>query len=114
MENISFEQIVRAIRCGAVDDRETQIIDEINARRRFMSSMTAAELSLNQRVKISGISPKWLNGLTGKIVALPYRANSKRFDVELDAAADDLPLDRYGREQSKVQRGIPAGCLTAL
>lgn len=79
--------IIAAILDGALDDQMDALIATINARRRNIRQLeelqSLTQLKVGTNVKLEGISPKYLNGLTGTVDAI----NGKKVTVKLDLPA---------------------------
>lgn len=82
--------VIAAIVNGEVDDSLDRIRQAIKDRENTIASVALYTLDVGDRVRLKGLSPKYLNGLTGTIVSRP-RGNSKRFGVKLDT-----PHPRFG------------------
>jgi len=109
---MQINDLLKAIANGELDQHQDAINQAFRSRRQLTASITAQTLVLKQLVRLSNLTPAWLNGRTGKIVGLPRTGNSKRFDVELD----ETPIGCYHRHTpaTKMQRGIPAVCITPI
>ena len=99
---MTLKDLLQAIAHGDLDEHEREIANAFRLRQ-------TTKLKVGTRVKLHQISPAWLNDRTAKIIGLPRNPKSQRFDVELEQEPDIL--DRFGRQEGKLQRGVPASCL---
>lgn len=101
--------IVPAIMNGELDNSLSAIVEAINARRKVIRQaatlVNKVVLVPGTRVKLKGLSPKYLNGLTGVI-----REGGSRRTKDLPVLLDEGQYTgRYGRNIS-----IPASALERI
>lgn len=107
--------VVAAITRGELDSDLDNLFDVIKRRhkavKRDLANMNVALLKPGARVVLQGLSPKSLNGHTGKIVPNSQYASRNTFTVELDH-------EHWGRSRrangEKVVNGIPAQCVATI
>jgi hypothetical protein len=95
---------------GKLDEHAKAIKQALDQRADILADLNLISLKVGDRVRIDRITPAVLKGQTGVIHALPRNGNSKRFDVTLD----DNDFYIRGMQAQKIQRGIPAVCLTKI
>lgn len=90
-----------------------RIWDSIKARRKILSRVRAAAVERGAEVTLAGLSPKYLNGLSGKVTKI----EGERCQVELDTeSTNTLRWTRQTRffveanAEHYTVRGIPLGC----
>jgi hypothetical protein len=92
--------VIAAILRGEFDDIENEIVGAINSRRRMrrdIESYTAlGTVQVGTKVRLEGLSPKYLNGLTGEVVG----KRGKRFTVRLDNPALAGRYANFGQVQA--------------
>lgn len=92
-----------------------RILAAAKQRHSILGQMRAAAVSRGMHVMLSGLSPKCLNGLLGKVEGIA----GKKADVRLcRESTDDLRWARQTRfnvadEANYVLRGVPLQCLQA-
>jgi len=97
-----------------IGDADTKTLDTlseaIRSRRKSLGHMAAlanvAEIQPGDRVKTHGLSPKYLNNLTGTVLEL----TGTKITVEFD----DTPAARRGRARFGPTPRVPAACLTKV
>jgi hypothetical protein len=87
------------------DDLE-RVIGAVKQRRQILGQITAAAVAVDARVKLTGLSPRYLNDRTGKVTAI----RGQRGDVELDE--EIYARGRYFGE--KTLPGVPLQCLQLI
>jgi hypothetical protein len=102
------QDLVTAILDGTID--EATVVSAIKEahRRRNANNLLKAQLSLKlkSRVKLHGLTPKRLNGLTGTISR--FNQTHSRADVTAD---QDWGFDY---PKGRIVYGVPLGCLEAV
>ena len=100
---------IQDILANATGDDIDQVISACNTRRATLRQMDAAALRVGEKGRTKGLSPKYLNGLTGMIESPSV--------IRLDEASTEI-LRYSGKRfyvapgvKEYVLRGIPAGCL---
>lgn len=82
---VTYDDVIKFITTEADYDQLRGIFDAGNARRKIVSSMEtarkAATIKVATEVELSNLSPKYLNGLKGKVTEV----DKNRVTVELDA-----------------------------
>lgn len=102
---INIKDILSAIESGDLDQHRELINQALNARSKARAQEVSGTLKEGQHVRITGITPKWLNGKTGKIVGR-YPRGVNRFNVMLD----EKPM----APDTQQQAGIPAACIEII
>jgi len=101
--------IIAAIINGEVDDDLDRVNEAVRSRRKELRAREAhinlLTLKPGTRVRLKGLSPKYLNGLEGEIIVDPVggRRGKARLAVKMDE-----PVRKYG----SIIRP-PAGCVEA-
>jgi hypothetical protein len=114
LSDTSLSDVLSYVRNQSTRSDLDAIQDAIKAARPRLAAEAAAKLSVGTEVTISGLSPKYLNGLRGNVVSI----RGQRFDLQLDEASTNRvrgtkhgPFE-YG--DTKVERhainGIPVQC----
>jgi hypothetical protein len=109
---MASDSIFDRMAAGEFDQQLPQLLDAIRARRKYLSQQRAFEnksvLTKGMAVVVtSGISPKYLIGVTGVVSARPAR---RQGDVQVDI--DEQYHSRCSRFGKSV--GVPANCLAAV
>ena len=109
MADITIGEVVVNILNGKLDDGDFErILDAIRRRRRTLrvieTAKTIAVLEMGAKVELQGLSPKYLNGLTGTVEQI----NSTRIRVKLDQPNLAPRFARAGVVNA------PASCVRAL
>lgn len=115
-ENITTPDVVDYIVGGATEGDLAVIINAINLRRKALRAISAAAVTVGAKVTLDGLSPKYLNGLTGTVKSV----QGARCTVTLDVASTDR-LSWNSRYTVTVQAlkntdgtydfaGIPSSC----
>jgi len=97
---MDVKDIVAEVLSGKLDDHLSYISKTVRGRREELTSIVAASLQMGDAVKIIDIKPKYMIGVTAKIV----RVNRKRAVVDLDR-----DFDRYRGEIT-----VPLACLQKI
>lgn len=74
-----------------------RILDAVKTRRRIVGAMRAATVAVGAQVTLTGLSPKALNGLKGKVTTI----SGNRGNVELDR--DGTETLAYSNTRFRVQ-----------
>ena len=90
-----------------------RIIDAVKERRRALRAIVAASVRRGATVQLGGLSPKFLNGLTGEVTAI----DGKRATVRLDEESTDRLRYQYSPRYpvadgvtNRVINGVPLEC----
>lgn len=109
---MTVNEIVQAILRGDYDANLDHIVGAINTRRKTRrAEVTLSNLVALQpgtRVRTKGLSPKYLNGLTGEVVPSTGRRRDNDITVKLD---HPFLAQRYAIGGNV---NVPAGCLEAI
>lgn len=98
---------------GHADEQEiTALYDALNTRRKALNDRRALAVREGLSVRLDGLSPKYLNGLTGTVESI----SGKRADVRLDEHSTSVL--RYAGNKfyvaadvnEYVLHGVPKGC----
>lgn len=91
------------------------LIEAVRTRRKVLGEQRAATVRIGSEVRLDGLSPKYLNGLTGTVESV----RASRADVRLDKASTStlrftgrkfsIPAD----EEEFLLRGAPKSCCIA-
>jgi hypothetical protein len=108
----ALSTVLGAIIDGEYDDVLDRLAAAVNERRKLVNAQAARRNVLTimpgARVKLHGLSPKYLNGLVGTVVETPeFRRNRRK--ATLSVNLDTAPYGRFGKVVN-----VPAACLTAL
>ena len=102
--------LIASIINGDYDDDLDRIIEAVKSRRRENSErrgrINALTLKPGTRVRLKGLSPKYLNGLEGEIITDPLGGSGKKHRI---AVKLDHPARRYG----SIVRP-PGNCMEAI
>lgn len=105
--------VIASIVNGEWDEDLDRLIEAIKSRRKEASAKQATVNKLTlmpgAKVKLQGLSPAYLNGMTGTVVEEPgFRRNRRKatLSVKLDHA-----VGRYGAYGAVT---VPANCLVAI
>ena len=118
-ENTTPADVIAFIVARADDTDLANIIGAVNARRKTLRTIAAASVKPGLKVTLSGLSPKYLNGLTGTVKSV----EGQRCTVTLDRDSTDR-LSWNARFSHTVQAlkhedgtydfgGIPSSCAKA-
>lgn len=95
----SANDVIAAVMRGELDEDLDALLDAVIARRKNAARRRAASLTIGDRVRIEGISPKGMNGATGTVKGM----RGKRVEVEIDKE-----FARFaGRFASMIESGLP-------
>lgn len=73
---------------NATEDDLDRIIAAIKERRKVLATARASEVQVGMACTLTGLSPKYLNGLTGTVVRDPQgRSGARSFACKLDEAS---------------------------
>lgn len=106
---------------GADDSALDIVVRACNARRDRLRDSSAAALKAGTVVRLDGLSPKYLNGLTGTVDFISRGRSGRakpRIAVALDSASQKTLLSRNPHqcligEYKNLLTGIPAECCIA-
>jgi hypothetical protein len=85
----------------------TNIFNACKSRKRVLGQCRAAQVRVDQQVRVVNISPKYLNGLTGKVEFL----SGSRCDIQLDERSKArIAITRHGRAGGLLS-GVPTSCI---
>jgi hypothetical protein len=101
-----IEFIVRTANLEDIDTIHQAARDRRTILGRVQASLTSSLLKPGDKVTLSGLSPKYLNGMTGTVVERKGGSGKPKFIVKLD--------DSAGRYVSDRPVGVPAQCLTKV
>lgn len=82
VENITLEDVVTFLSSTATEDDLDAIIGVMNARRKVLHSIAAASVRVGMVGTLRGLSPKYLNGLTGTVTSVKGRAGTVTLDEQ--------------------------------
>lgn len=103
---ITLTDILDALRAGDLDNDLDLLSDAIRTRRKGVGSVVAAnalvDIAVGSTVRLKGLSPKYVNGLTAKVTG----KGRSRFEVVLD----NPPAG--GRFHGTVR--VPANCVEVV
>lgn len=108
----SLQESVSFILTQAGDTDIDRIIDAVKERRKILSKIRAASVAVGAPVRLDGLSPRYLNGLTGTVTKI----DGNRCTVTLDEESTERL--RWGRTRFHIPAsvkeypltGIPLGC----
>ncbi len=112
MPNLTTPDVVDYIVGSATDSDLSVIINAINLRRKALRAITAAAVTVGAKVTLGGLTPKYLEGLTGTVKSI----SGARCTVTLDeASTNDLKYRStrfYVGMEAKTYdlTGIPTSC----
>jgi len=86
---------------GASNEDLTRVIEAIKSRRSILSTINAASVTVGASVKLDGLSPKYLNGLTGTVSSISGRSAT----INLDARSTQ-DLRWSGRKRFFINDGV--------
>lgn len=99
---------------GAEETDLDRLIDGVKMRRKTLANLRAAAVRVGMEIATDGLSPKYLNNLTGTIRGI----SGQRADVELDEPSTNT-LRYSGKRfyvapdvERYVLRGVPLQCCT--
>lgn len=105
--------LIAGIVHGDFDNDLDNISEAVRSRRkeanRKQAQINALTISPGARVVLKGLSPQYLNGITGEVVAPPAHARGRRGKARLYVKTDDPRARRYGDPLS-----VPANCVEAV
>lgn len=98
-----------------------RIIQTVKDRRKVLTTARAASVQVGVKASLTGISPKYLVGLTGTVVLDPHgRRGQRAFALKLDESSTNRLRGMSGRfyilpdEKEHVLGGIPMACFKVL
>ena len=106
---------------NADEDDLNRIIQSVKDRRKVLAAARAADVHIGATVMLTGLTPKYLNGLTGVVVRDPHgRSGTRAFGCKLDKNSTAL-LRRSGTRffvaegvEEYVLPGVPMSCFKVL
>lgn len=114
---VTYDDVIKFITTEADREQLTSIANAHNARTKILRSVqtaqAAATVKVGLAVELTGLKPKYLNGLKGKVT----KVERERVQVELD---EDSSTTLQFTRQSRYHRigtapmtvpGLPVGCL---
>lgn len=108
--------LIASIINGEYDDGLDRIVEAVRSRRqelsRKRSQLNALTIDVGARVRLQGLSPKYLNGLEGTVVQAPqHRATRSKTKTYLFVKHESLDsrLRRYGNPLA-----VPAGSVEVI
>lgn len=109
---VTLQDVIGFIVTSADDADIDRIHDALRQRRRALAAVTAAAVRPGMDVRLDGLSPKYLNGLTGTVESI----NGNRCSVLLDEESTQnlrfagkrfyVPIDMT----NYIMRGVPLQC----
>lgn len=111
-ENTTPADVIAFIVARADETDLANILNAVKARRKALGQINAAAVKVGQRVTLDGLSPKYLNGLTGTVLSV----EGARCTVTLDR--DSTTSLRYAGQRFRIPTehmeynlgGIPTQC----
>jgi hypothetical protein len=85
---------------SASNEDLSRVIDGVKSRRGILATLNAASVTVGASVKLDGLSPKYLNGLTGTVAS----TNGRSATITLDARSA-TNLRWYGRKRFFINEG---------
>lgn len=77
----SLTDALNFILSSASNEDLSRVIDGIKSRRGILQTLNAASVSVGASVKLEGLSPKYLNNLTGIVVSMSGRSATIKLDA---------------------------------
>lgn len=77
----SLSDALNFILTGASNEDLSRVIEAIKNRRTILSTINAAAVTVGAAVKLDGLSPKYLNGLTGTVASISGRSATITLDA---------------------------------
>lgn len=113
----SLTDALTFILTSASNEDISRVIDGIKSRRSILATINAASVAIGEKVKLDGLKPKYLNGLTGTVESISGRSAT----VKLDARSTQ-ELRWSGRRTHFIEadateypvRGLPLSTLTIV
>lgn len=93
--------VLAAIAIGELDELVEAIADAAAAREKVLRRTKAADVKIGDRVKLTNIRPKGLDGATGVVTG--------RRQTSLLVLIDKLFVPVAGRFGPQIERGVPLG-----
>lgn len=107
---MTTDEILRAIQNGEVDDGLEAITRMARERKTFAAKRIAAQAKVGDRVRLTGIRPKALDGATGIVKARRQSSLMVVVDKEFGIGAG-----RFAWQiESGVPLGVPAACIAEI
>lgn len=94
-------EVIAAITMGELDDVIDAIQDAARAREKIVHRNRAASVKIGDRVRLTGIRPKALDGATGTVRSRRQTSLMVEIDKEYARGA--------GRFQYSIENGVPLG-----
>lgn len=111
---ITIEDVFEYVHGHADEEELDSLVEAFKARRKALSEKRALNVKVGTEVTLSGLSPKYLNGLAGTVETV----NGSRADVRLNEESTQrlrfkgkrfyVPMD----EETHLLTGVPKGCCT--
>lgn len=112
---ITIEDVFEYVHGHADEEELDSLVEAFKARRKALSQKRALNVKVGTEVTLSGLSPKYLNGMSGTVETV----NGTRADVRLNEASTRrlrysgkrfyVPED----EEQYLLPGVPKGCCDA-
>jgi hypothetical protein len=119
-EQTTPADVIAFIVARADDTDLSNIIGAVNARRKTLRTIAAASVKPGLAVRLDGLSPKYLNGLTGTVKSV----EGQHCTVTLDAASTERLgwQSRFSLQVRMSQKpdgtydfgGVPSSCAKAV
>ena len=118
-QSITNVNVLQYIAYNATESDVNLFFEALKERRKALGTVKAASVSLDATVVLSGLSPKYLNGLSGTVTVLNRSSGSiKRGSILLDEASTKKL--RYSGTRYHVPAdmgrytlgGVPLSCMT--
>lgn len=114
-ETLTFDEVLAYVGTTENEAEIRALFDACNARvcalRAIQTAKVAATLKKGDKVRTSGVRPKFLNDLTGEVVEIVRSGRTVYATVKI---ADGSPaaIRKYGRDGEV--HGLPLTCLTIV
>lgn len=105
-------EIVSAILTGRHDGEIGEIADACRTRNDYLKKRTAAEVRLGSRVRVKGVSPRYLDGLTGNVASF-YGRTRTRVNIEIEHIESISPQAKERLIGTQLL-GVPLTCCEIL
>jgi hypothetical protein len=77
---VTLSDALNFILTSASNEDLSRVIDGIKSRRTILQTINAASVSIGASVKLDGLTPKYLNGLTGTVASINGRSATIKLD----------------------------------